>query len=59
MIMKRIITIITLTILFTVSIFLIFYWFNWKLFVVLLLWGWAMNFENKTRRDINDNKNKI
>lgn len=45
---------IILLILFSVSIFLIFYWFNWKLFIILLLWGWAVNLDNKIKGGDND-----
>jgi len=37
-------------IIFVAYTFCCFYWFDWKLFVVLMLFGWMMNVENKNKR---------
>jgi len=43
---------ITNLILFGGATYLMYYWYNWRLFVVLVIWGLAMNLggKNGTRR---------
>lgn len=34
---------------FTLALYLSVHWYDWKLFIILILFGWGMNLENKVR----------
>ncbi len=45
-------------VLFIISIILCIYWYDWKLLVILFIWSWAMNADNRAKR-IREIENKL
>jgi hypothetical protein len=55
--MKRKISHVLISIVYLVATGLILYWFDWRLLLVMIAFGWAMNLDNKRKRQDEEGNN--